>query len=87
MTPMLGIMASGISGNLFNPKATGGTITLVGGFYIHTFTGSGTFTPTAGTLSCDYLVVAGGGAGAREYFGGTGAGGGGAGGCWLRSAT
>ena len=60
--------------------ATGGTITTVGNFKIHTFNASGCFqvtdagTPT-GSNTVDYLVVAGGGGG-----GGDGAGGGGAGG-------
>ena len=42
--------------------STGGTITLSGGYRIHTFTGTGesTFTPDArGTV--EYLIVAGGG--------------------------
>ena len=52
--------------------ATGGTITTVGGYKIHTFTSSGTFTVT-GAGSVQYLVVAGGGGGG--YCGGGGAGG------------
>ncbi len=60
--------------------ATGGTITTVGDFKIHTFTGDGCFQVTdagtpGGSNTVDYLVVAGGGGG-----GGDGAGGGGAGG-------
>jgi hypothetical protein len=63
------------------PKAFGGNrIDYDGTYWIHTFTSSGTFTPTSG-LSCDYLVVAGGGAGGIAANGG---GGGGAGG--LRSS-
>lgn len=61
------------TGSTSAPRATGGTITLSGGFWYHTFTGSGTFTPTE-TLTCDYLVVAGGGG---AGFGSNGAGGGG----------
>jgi hypothetical protein len=57
------------------PKATGGTITNSGGFWYHTFTSSGTFTPSQ-SLSTDVLVVAGGGGGG--YF--SNGGGGGAGG-------
>ncbi|MBP9758802.1 prepilin-type N-terminal cleavage/methylation domain-containing protein [Candidatus Dojkabacteria bacterium] len=54
--------------------ATGGTITDVGGYRIHTFTSSGTFTPiNSGIL--DLLVVAGGGGGGG-YIGGGGGGGG-----------
>ena len=41
-------------------KATGGTVTVTGGFVTHTFNDSGTFTPN-GEFSVEYLVVAGGG--------------------------
>jgi len=61
--------------------ATGGTITYAGGYTIHSFTSSGTFTPNiSGTV--DYLVVAGGGSGNDGYINTTGiaGGGGGAGG-------
>ena len=54
-------------------SATGGTVTQVGGYCVHTFTTSGTFVPN-GNLNLEYLVVAGGGGG------GAGAGGGGGGG-------
>ena len=64
--------------------ATGGTTTTSGDFKIHTFTGPGTFCVSAvgnpaGSTSVDYMVVAGGGAGAGKNHGG-GVGGGGAGG-------
>ena len=65
-------------------QATGGAVTTCGNFKIHTFTGPGTFcvssvgSPT-GSTAVDYLVVAGGGAGAGKNNGG-GVGGGGAGG-------
>jgi hypothetical protein len=49
-------------------KATGGTITNDIQYTYHMFTSSGTFTPTQ-SLTCDYLVVAGGGA--TWYDGGT----------------
>lgn len=55
----------------------GGVVTSVGGNTIHTFTTSGTLSPIT-PLSASYLIVAGGGAGARHS--GAGAGGGGAGG-------
>ncbi len=69
-------------------SATGGTITYTdssglnprsspaysGGYTVHTFTGSGTFTVT-GSGNVDYLVVAGGGGGAIARGGGGGAGG------------
>jgi hypothetical protein len=57
--------------------ATGGTITTSGNFKIHTFTSSGTFTPTTviGNPSIEYLIVAGGGGGHYSVGGGGGAGG------------
>lgn len=59
--------------------ATGGTITKVGGYKIHTFTSSGTFTVVSAPdgSEVEYLVVAGGGGGSS---GGASLGGGGAGG-------
>ena len=56
--------------------ATGGTITTSGGYKIHTFTTSGTFTltsPSGATIY--YLVVGGGGGGGNFIAGGGGAGG------------
>ena len=46
-------------------EATGGTITEAGGYRIHTFNSSGTFTTVGATVSVDYLVVAGGGGGGQ----------------------
>ena len=60
-----------------NGAATGGTITTFGGFTIHTFTSSGTFTANR-NLNVEYLVIAGGGGGASgadRVGGGGGAGG------------
>jgi prepilin-type N-terminal cleavage/methylation domain-containing protein len=54
--------------------ATGGSITNSGGYTIHTFYSSGTFTPNM-TGSVEYLVVAGGGGGGGQYGGGGGGGG------------
>ena len=54
--------------------ATGGTITTISGYKIHTFTSSGTFTPNK-TGTVEYLVVAGGGGGGGFIGGGGGAGG------------
>lgn len=63
------------SAGIVTPKATGGDIVYSDGTYwYHTFTSSGTFTPSQ-SLTADYLVVAGGGAGGT-YFGGGGGGGG-----------
>lgn len=66
------------TGSTSAPRATGGTITLSGGFWYHTFTGSGTFTPTQ-SLTADILVVAGGagGGGTSDVSGGAGGGAGG----------
>jgi hypothetical protein len=66
------------------PKATGGNIVANDGTYwYHAFLSSGTFTPQT-ALTCDYLVVAGGGGGEGALAGALrGASGGGAGG--LRS--
>ncbi len=58
--------------------ATGGTITTCGNYKIHTFTGPGTFSVSAGegpVAKVDYLVVAGGSAGGHDRGGGGGAGG------------
>jgi len=55
-------------------SATGGTITYSGGYTIHTFTSSGTFTPN-GSGIVEVLVVAGGGA--TSSLDRTGGGGGG----------
>ena len=60
-------------------KATGGTIQKVGNYFVHTFTSSGTFTPTTNLTNVEYVVVAGGGNASRGA-GGVGSGGGGGGG-------
>jgi len=60
-----------VTSSLFS--ATGGTITFVDGYTIHTFTSDGTFTPN-GKGTVEYLVVGGGGGG-QGTFGGGGAGG------------
>ena len=67
---------NGNSGTFSNP-ATGGAITYSGGYTIHTFTTSGTFTPSA-SMNVKALVVGGGGGGGSGANGnGAGAGGGG----------
>ena len=55
-------------------KAYGGIVTSDSNYYYHTFTSTGTFTPTQ-SLSADILVVAGGGGGPYTSGGGGGAGG------------
>ncbi len=53
---------------------TGGTITYLGGYTIHTFLVSGTLTCPS-SLTAEVLVVAGGGGGSSRFGGGGGAGG------------
>lgn len=84
-----GTFAAGVTLNLYGitagaavpttAKATGGTITYGVEYTYHTFTSSGTFTPSQ-ALSCDYLVVAGGGGGGSGVASANNGGGGGAGG-------
>lgn len=57
------------------PKADGGNvITTDGTYWYHTFLSNGTFTPSL-NLSCDILMVAGGGSAGLSYGGGGGGGG------------
>lgn len=64
--------------------ASGGTITEVGNYRIHTFTSSGNLVlntlSASGTSTIEYLIVAGGGGGGGAQHNTTGGGGGGAGG-------
>ena len=71
--------------------ATGGTIATCGNYKIHTFTGPGTFSVScagnsAGSTAVDYMVVAGGAAGANAKDGTNGNGGGGGAGGYRESA-
>jgi len=66
--------------------ATGGTVTEVGGYRIHTFTASDDFVVTEGG-DVEYLIVAGGGAGGSTAGGSSAGGGGGAGGAIPGSAS
>lgn len=65
------------TGGWYPPKATGGTIALANGYWVHTFTASGTFTPTESLTNVEYLIVAGGGGGSfsGDARAGSGAGG------------
>jgi hypothetical protein len=56
------------------PKATGGYVYSDSTYYYHAFPFSGTFTPNQ-SLTCDYLVIAGGAGGSYDAGGGGGAGG------------
>lgn len=83
LTPDVGSFVEGSSASLYGirkftgdstPKATGGTVSQAGGYWIHTFTTSGDFIPSQALTNVEYLVIAGGGGG------GASGGGGGAGG-------
>jgi len=65
----------GVGDGYAAPKATGGIVSYAGGYTIHTFTSSGTFTPNTNLTDVEYLVVAGGGGGGWIAAGGGGAGG------------
>ena len=79
-TPDSGVWSIGSTFSLYgiaaapSAKATGGMITSDATYYYHTFTSTGTFTPTQ-SLSADVLVIAGGGGGGTDAGGGGGAGG------------
>jgi hypothetical protein len=60
---------------LSSPSATGGTVTYITGYTVHTFTSSGDFIVTSGG-EFEYLVVGGGGGGGTVYQAGGGGGGG-----------
>lgn len=55
-------------------QATGGSISVVDGYTVHTFDASGDFTPLTTITDVEYIILAGGGGGRR--FGGGGGGGG-----------
>jgi hypothetical protein len=65
----------GITSAGLGAKATGGIISQDNNYWYHTFTSSGTFTPTMNLTNVDYLVVAGGGGGGGNSGSGGGAGG------------
>jgi hypothetical protein len=56
-------------------KATGGTLTVAGGYAYHTFTSTGSFLPNQRIKGAEILCVAGGGGGGSDRAGGGGAGG------------
>jgi hypothetical protein len=85
---LAGRFASFLSGSTFTlygisngVKATGGTLTVAGGYAYHTFTSTGSFLPNQKIKGAEVLVIAGGGGGGRDNFsvarrsGGGGAGG------------
>lgn len=65
----------GGAGDGYAPKATGGSISFANGYWVHTFTASGTFTPTASLSNVEYVVIGGGGGGGGAEGGAGGAGG------------
>jgi hypothetical protein len=56
-------------------KATGGTLTVAGGYAYHTFTSTGSFLPSQKITGAEVFAVAGGGGGGGDAGGGGGAGG------------
>jgi hypothetical protein len=66
-----------LSGNLppYPVKATGGNVTVVGEYTIHTFTASANFVVSQSLTNVEYLVIAGGGGGGDNCGSGGGAGG------------
>jgi hypothetical protein len=60
--------------SLGSVSATGGTVTTIGGYRIHTFTQDGDFVVESGG-PVEYLIVAGGGGGGQNVAGGGGGGG------------
>jgi hypothetical protein len=56
-------------------KATGGTLTVAGGYAYHTFTSTGSFLPSQKITGAEILAIAGGGGGGGDAGGGGGAGG------------
>lgn len=82
-TSNITIRATDLGGNIldkqlsigyFESYGSGGTVTTSGGYRIHTFNSSGTFTMNA-SRNVEYLVVAGGGGGSQSLGGAGGAGG------------
>ena len=57
-------------------KATGGTLTVAGGYAYHTFTSTGSFLPNQQIKGAEVLMVAGGGGSGGDYGGGGGGAGG-----------
>jgi hypothetical protein len=72
---LYGVSSNTTTQNATVPYAKGGNIIATdGSYWYHQFLSSGTFTPLK-AITCDYLVVAGGGAGGYYTGGGGGAGG------------
>ena len=63
------------TGDMPPMTGSGGTVTTVGSYTVHTFTSSANFVVTGSSGSVDYFMIAGGGGGAGWSGGGGGAGG------------
>jgi hypothetical protein len=78
-TPSSGSFVAGSTFTLYGisngVKATGGTLTVAGGYAYHTFTSTGSFLPSQQIKGAEFLVIAGGGGGSINEAGGGGAGG------------
>ena len=79
MTATPASAAIGTGGTITYTDSTGvnpvSTPPFIGGYVVHTFTSTGTFTPPSGGCTANVLVVAGGGGGGSGSGGGGGAGG------------
>ena len=78
----MAVAIAGQSQGVLGFVATGGTVSNITGYRVHTFTSSGEFIVTSGSANVEYLVVAGGGGGGSPGNPGSsiGTAGGGAGG-------
>lgn len=78
-TPFAGNFVSGSTFTLYGisngVKATGGTLTVAGGYAYHTFTSTGSFLPNQKIKGAEVLCIAGGGGGGSNVGGAGGAGG------------
>lgn len=71
---LYGVNRTQFLGRPSQPKAIGGNITFANGYWVHTFTGSGSLIVNQ-DITAEYLVVAGGGGTTHGLGGGAGAGG------------
>lgn len=74
MTSVSAADCNDASSSVHDFVASGGTTSSSGGYTIHTFSSSFTFTVSCGTRSVEYLIVGGGGGGGGSVGGGGGGG-------------
>jgi hypothetical protein len=79
LAPLLALAAGLTAVQSYGQGATGGTITLDGSVWVHTFTNGGNFVVTQQIQNVEILVVGGGGAGGGGNSTAVGNGGGGGG--------